>query len=409
MSDATCSPDRQPWLDWIRSQQSNMENLLRDWASINSGTLNRSGIDQMQTLVADSFREFSGQVEQIAVENLQRVDANGQIESLPLGPVMHASCRENAATRVLLSIHLDTVYGVDSPFQSVEQLDENTVRGPGVTDAKGGLIVMLFALRAFERYVEATGNDRVGWDVLVNSDEEIGSPGSAPVFQQFSKDLDFGLLFEPSLPDGCLISTRKGSGNFSIVVRGRAAHAGREFHRGCNAVIAAARISAALDGLNGRWPEATINVSRIDGGSPVNMVPDAAVVRFNIRYGEKIQEPEILDSIQGIIDEAGNAVGITCQLHGGFTAPPKVMTPELQGLLDNVSAAGKELGMDLKWTSTGGVCDGNRLAAWGLPNVDTLGVRGGDIHSQSEYVLLDSLAERASLVAIFLMRLAEQE
>ena len=398
----------QPWLDRLREQQPAMQNLLFEWASINSGTLNLSGVSRMQELAAVEFRDCSDSVRQIDTAQTQQVDADGDVRSVPLGPVMHASRRESAETQVLLVIHIDTVYGPDSPFQSVTQLDENTWRGPGVADAKGGLVVMLFALRAFEAYVAATGNDRVGWNVLVNSDEEIGSPGSADILSQFAARSEIGLLFEPSLPDGGLISTRKGSGNFSIVVRGKAAHAGREFEQGRNAVIAAAQIAAGLHKANARWPDVTINVSRIDGGSPVNMVPDVAVVRFNVRYGSRDLETEILQTVRAVLDDADRREGISCELHGAFTAQPKQMTDELRQLQQEISECGQLLGTELNWTASGGVCDGNRLAACGLPNVDTLGVRGGDIHSPTEYVLLDSLAERACLTALLLMRLAER-
>jgi glutamate carboxypeptidase len=277
-----------------------------------------------------------------------------------------------------------------------------------VSDAKGGLVVMLFALRAFEQFVQTSGRGGLGWEVLINADEEIGSPGSRHLFEDCAKRVQFGLLFEPTLQGGHLVSSRKGSGNFSIVVRGRSAHAGRDFQQGRNAVVAAAAMTAQLHGLNGRWPDLTLNVAGIDGGGPFNVVPDLAVVRFNIRYGDAGQGLEIQNTLKEIA--ARNvADGVQVSLHGEFSSPPKPLDQAGTKLLEAFRDCGTELSLDLRWQPSGGACDGNRLAACGVPNVDSLGVHGGKIHSPEEFVLLDSLPERAKLTALFLMRLADGE
>jgi glutamate carboxypeptidase len=299
------------------------------------------------------------------------------------------------------------VYGPDSPFQKVTRLDDNTLLGPGVADAKGGLVVLLFALMALERYLLVHTQAELGWDVIINADEEVGSMGSAPIFKEYAVRVQWGLLFEPSLPDGTLISARKGSGNFAIVVQGKSAHAGRDFDEGRNAIVAAARMATALHDLNGRFPAATINVGRIEGGGPTNVVPELGVVRWNVRHEAALDEAELLARFEQIVAAANQQEGIHAKLHGGFTAPPKPLTPGIRSLLDAVAASGRELGLSLAWQASGGVCDGNRLAAYGVPNVDTLGVRGGNIHSDREYVLLDSLPERAKLTALLLMKMAD--
>jgi glutamate carboxypeptidase len=244
--------------------------------------------------------------------------------------------------------------------------------------------------------------------VLVNSDEEIGSPGSGCLIEECARRVQLGLVFEPTLPDGHLVSSRKGSGSFSIRVRGRSAHAGRDFHHGRNAIVSAASIATQLHGLNGLWPEMTLNVARIEGGGPTNVVPDLAIVRFNIRYSDPSSEPEILQALETIVAQSGSE-GIQVLLHGQFSSAPKVLDERGERMLEAVRDCGLELGLDLHWQPSGGACDGNRLAACGVPNVDALGVRGGRIHSPEEFVLLDSLTERAKLTALFLMRLADGE
>ena len=320
-----------------------------------------------------------------------------------MGRALSVVKRPDAPIRVFLGIHMDTVYGLDQPFQTSKRLGASTLCGPGVADAKSGIVVMLIALEALERSDVA---DFIGWEVLINSDEELGSPGSTPLLAQCAKRNHLGFIFEPTLADGSLASQRKGSGNFAIVVRGRAAHAGREFHVGRNAITAMADIITQLDALNGWFEGLTINVAQVEGGGQMNMVPDLAICRLNVRYVDVQQETVVQSKIEEIVDEIDKRSGIGAALHGGFTAPPKPFDEPTRQLLEHVADCGRELGIDVTWRSTGGVCDGNRLAAAGLSNVDTMGVRGGDIHSPNEYLLIDSLTERAKLSALLLMKFA---
>ncbi|GAA4421438.1 hydrolase [Bremerella cremea] len=395
----------QPILSWLQNQQPAMESNLATWAAINSGTHNLNGLYQLIELVLE---ELAGICEEVHTQNVSprtMVDAHGDLQEQLIAPGLIGICRASSPHQAILAIHLDTVYPADSLFQRV-RVEADQMHGPGVADAKGGVVVLLTALKAFERYVATSGNNLLGWRVVLNCDEEIGSPGSAELFRQYAIGADFGLLFEPSLPNGHLVGVRKGSGNFEIVVRGQSAHAGREFSKGRNAIVAAARLAQTLHDLNGHWPETTINVAKIDGGGPSNVVPDTAVVRFNIRYPTEEVERQFAEELALLIrfpDE-----GITLALHGGFFAPPKPMTTEQEELLRTVQSCGKTLGLDLAWESTGGVCDGNRLAALGVPNVDTMGVQGGNIHSPQEYMLRDSLVERSQLTFLTLVTMAER-
>ncbi|TWT29915.1 hydrolase [Blastopirellula retiformator] len=389
-----------PAITWLDSQQAAMEKLLIDWASINTGTYHLAGVQRLADEVDRSFEEIAGSVLRLPLSPHHEINASGEAVEMPVGDALVISRRAESPLQAVLAIHLDTVYPVDSPFQTVTCTDEQ-IAGPGVADAKGGLVVLLYALLAFERYVEASGDTRLGWRVILNSDEEIGSPCSAELFGRYAAGADFGMVYEPSLPNGDLVGERGGSGNFSIIARGRSAHAGREFDQGRNAVVAAAEVARQLHALNGRWPGATFNVARIDGGSPYNVVPDVAVVRLNIRYPRPELETEISAALAKICGAAGD--GITLQQEGQFSAPPKLLSLPQEALLQQFQQCGQSLGIGLEWQRSGGVCDGNRLAALGVPNVDTLGVRGGNIHSTGEYMWRASLAERAKLSASFLI------
>jgi glutamate carboxypeptidase len=188
-------------------------------------------------------------------------------------------------------------------------------------------------------------------------------------------------------------------------VRGRSAHAGRNPEDGRNALLAAADLALRLDRL--KRDGLTVNPSRIEGGSPSNVVPDLAILRDNLRP----RSPEIEASAQSAISELVAAVAserdVEIQLNGGFGRPPKPLTPEAESLFELIKQAGADLGQSIAWQASGGVCDGNNIAACGVPVVDTMGVRGGKIHSAEEFLIADSLAERAALSAVTILRLAE--
>ena len=299
---------------------------------------------------------------------------------------------------------MDTVYPVEHAFQTCKTLDSGHVNGPGVADAKGGIVVMLTALKALEASPLA---GKIGWEVLLNADEEIGSPGSIDFIKQIAGRCDVGLLYEPALPDGTLVSWRKGSGNFSFVVRGKAAHAGREFDKGRNAIVAVSRLIDEIAKFN-TDPEVTYNAGRISGGGPLNVVPDLAIGRVNVRVKTAQQQTEVESKFEQLVEKFNRLDGITVKQFGGFTSPPKPLCSETETLQKRIESAGAMLGLPVAWRGTGGASDGNKFAAAGLPNVDTLGPLGGAIHSSDEYLIPESLVERAKLSALILLSYANE-
>jgi glutamate carboxypeptidase len=303
---------------------------------------------------------------------------------------------------------MDTVYGQEVAFQKCRWDGEHRLNGPGVADAKGGLVVMLYALRALEASPLA---GKLGWEVIINPDEEIGSVGSGEFLAQRAGQADLGLLFEPSLPDGTLVSTRKGTGNFEFVFRGRSAHSGREFEKGRNAIVSCCKMMNEIWHLNGKT-QTTYNVGRISGGGALNIVPELAIGRVNVRVSsaEEQREAERLlgQLVENYNSQEGALEGISVEQYGKFTSPPKELTPEIEKLQRRIEECGRLLDIPVAWQSTGGACDGNKFAAAGLPNIDTLGPQGGEIHSPSEYLLTDTLVPRAKLAALVLMSLASE-
>jgi glutamate carboxypeptidase len=391
-------------LRWVDAQHARLCGLVRAWAEINSGTLNLDGLRRCTEAVVKEFRPVGGQATWIDLPPMRVMNDDGGVVEKPLGRAVRIVKRPAADRRVLLAIHVDTVYGPDDPFQRVTRVDDNTLRGPGVVDAKGGLAVMLAALEAFERSPVA---ERVGWTVLINPDEELGSPGSSRLFDALAKEHDVALLFEPALPNGDLVGSRKGSGNFTAVMRGRAAHAGRDFQRGRNAIVALSEFVLGASELTGGG--VTVNVGRVAGGGAVNVVPDLASCRLNVRVSSADEQRAVEGRLRGLVEAFDARDGFKLVLHGSFTAPPKAADAPMSRLMESVDRCGRELGLSFGWGPSGGTCDGNRLAAAGLVNVDSLGPRGGNLHSPDEFLLLDSLTERAKLTALLMTKLAAGE
>ncbi len=392
---------------FLASRTAEMQQQIETLCNINSGTYNIAGVERVQNQLIEWFAPLGGDMQRVPSAGQLLIDDQGRTVHQNLGPTLVISKRIERRPRVLLCIHCDTVFGPDHDFQKCRQLDANVLNGPGVIDAKGGLIVMLHALLAFE---QSTYAERIGWQVVINADEEIGSPGSVATLHALAREADWGLLFEPTMPDGSMVSWRKGSGNFTLVVRGQAAHAGRDFAKGRNALVALSRLLVAIHELNQPthpdWGDVTFNVGRVAGGGAVNVVPDLAIGRVNIRVRTAAQQTWAEAQLRRLVGEVSGD-GIHVAVHGEFSSPPKEIgkrTEQLQRLIESCAA---ELGMPIQWNGSGGASDGNKFSSVGLANIDTFGPAGGEIHSDREFLRLDSLVPSAQLAAAVLVRLGD--
>ena len=373
------------------------------WAAINSGTGNLAGLKAVAGMLADEFSTLPGALNLEDAESVETIEADGSARELAYGRNLHVTVRPDAPVQLLFTGHMDTVFAADHPFQSLSWLEQDKVLGgPGVADMKGGIAVMLAALKAIEASPE---RGAIGYEVVINSDEEVGSPGSAALIARAAQGKSAALTYEPAaLPDGTLAGARPGSGNFSFVITGRSAHAGRNPEDGRNAVVAASELALRL--AHSKTPGLNINPARIDGGSPNNVVPDHAILRVNLRPRTGDDEEIARRLIVKAVEQTAAEHDVHIDVHGDFGRPPKPMTGEAEALFQLVRKAGADLGQVIGWQPSGGVCDGNNIAACGVPVVDTMGVRGGKIHSMEEYLIVDSLAERAALSALTILRLA---
>jgi glutamate carboxypeptidase len=383
-----------------RCGEAPMLDQVTAWAAVNSGSRNLAGLEAVAGLLADAFSVL-GETELRDAAPVEAMAADGSMEPVAHGRNLHLKVRPQAPVQLLLTGHMDTVFGADHDFQKLSWREDGTLGGPGVADMKSGLAIMLAALQA----VESVGVPDLGYEVVINADEEVGSPGSAPLIAAAARGKSAALTYEPSaLPDGTLAGARPGSGNFSILVEGRGAHAGRNPQDGRNAVLAAADLALRLAEM--ARPGLAVNPAKIDGGGPNNVVPDKAVLRVNLRPRTPDDQSQTQAALEAAIAAVAVKHDVTIHAHGGFARAPKPIDAKSQKLFELVKRSGADLGQKIGWEGNGGVCDGNNIAACGVPVVDTMGARGGAIHSNEEYLIVESLVERAQLSALTMLRLA---
>lgn len=335
---------------------------------------------------------------------------------------------------ILIAGHLDTVHDPASTFRELSIREGGKVAtGPGCVDMKGGLVIAVAALEALAE----CGID-LEWTVLLNSDEETGSyhSGRAIADEVRTGRYAAGIALEPATADGGLVVERSGSGQFMIEARGRAAHVGRDFASGISAVNALARAIIEVESLVDTPRGIIVNIGPLRGGVAANVVPDLARAWGNVRFpddgagaelarkleqlernperqegqSQGAREPAHLKPQTPGPKPASITVLASVTIQHSFNRSAKPLTPGTEWLALLARAAAEDLGQKLPFSKTGGVCDGNNmqaaLPAPGLPVIDTLGVRGGGLHTPDEWIEIPSLVERCQLLAITLMRIA---
>jgi glutamate carboxypeptidase len=401
---STLSQEDEAVRERLNARAPDMIAQTKRWASINTGSWNVDGLRELAPLLAEAFSELDADVRLEPGDPFESVNDAGATETTETSSVIRVSSRPAAPVQVIMSGHYDTVFAPGT-FETIRDLGDGRLNGPGLADMKGGLCVMQEALLAFEA---GPLKDRLGYQIVITPDEEIGNFASARALTEAARSgAHIGMTYEPCMDTGAMSGGRKGSAVFDIVLHGRAAHAGRAKEEGRSALEAAAELVLRLEQLNGQRDGVTVNVGSIDGGSPVNIVPDLAIVRFGARAPDAEAAEWATYQVRSLFNRATSRDGIHGHIHGGFYRPPKPRNAAQQALFDAVQATGKAIGLNLVFQDTGGVCEGNNIFAAGVPNVDTLGVMGGRIHSDEEYVLTDSFSERAILSALILNRLAD--
>lgn len=391
---------------WLQSHQDQMADELEQLCNMNSGSGNVPGLNCMAERLTEYFSPLEALCQRIELPTYQTIDDIGALCSHTTGHALRwdlIGISSSSRKRLLLNIHYDTVYGPSSPFQFCERYvvtdsmgqSDPRMRGPGVIDAKGGIVVLRWAALAAKKFLNLSNLDL---SIVLTPDEEIGSPASIELWRTIAPQFDFAMLYEPTLADGSLVSQRKGTGTFIVLVRGKSAHSGRNYHDGRNAIIHACKVALAMDALNGLRSDVTVNVGRVRGGDAVNVVPDLAVLRINVRVSSAEDKNWIEDQVQHIVQlYCQPNEGYDLELHGGIHSSPKVMDSRISQWMELIANAGANIGEKIQWKPSGGASDGNKLAALGLSNIDTFGPEGDLLHSDQEWVRLSSLPRKATL------------
>lgn len=373
---------------------------LRLHVGIPTGGNNRDAIEETRERFGIRLQELGANTHAIQPDPKPDWLLGG--ESGAYMPTTSVCERLNGATsgRVMIAGHLDTVHDPKGDFQTLSVAPGGlTAVGPGCVDMKGGLVIAVAALEALEEC-----GVKANWTFTMNGDEETGTYHSESALIAQAKLHDFGLALEPALPGGELAIERMGSGQFVIQTTGKSAHVGRAFTDGKSAVVELARCIVE----SSKFPEPErgkiLNIGPIKGGVATNAVPDSAFAWGNVRFADQ----QIADELGVMLDSLQTGPGVIpgVVVRRSFNRPAKPLTPAVEALGLRARAVAEALGQRLPFKSTGGVCDGNVMQSAGLPTIDTLGVRGGGLHTPDEWIELSSLVERCQLLAILVARLS---
>jgi len=325
-----------------------------------------------------------------------------------------AAAGESAATGVedrSLAVvgHIDTVFPRSMGFLEFTR-DGDVIRGPGTLDMKSGLSAIVFALQAVQK-VEPTLYERLRLRFICVSDEEVGSPSSAPLYEELAPCLNAALVFEAGRREDQIVTCRKGSARFEFVVEGRAAHSGNEHEKGINAIAVLARLVLKAEAMTDYARGVTINVGIIEGGTAKNTVPDRARCVIDSRFERVVDAHEVSARMQALAaDPFGDEADVPPRLRdakvellGGVARPPMEVIEGTQALRlryeRHAAAAGLRVG---EAPLQGGGSDANLLGALGVPCIDGLGPHGAFFHNPREWSSLSSLQRRTQALACLL-------
>ena len=360
--------------------------LLRSLVQINSYWGNPEGVNRTGKLVLKAVPS--------ALEREFITDDTGVRHHILTGP-----CAEEK--KILLVGHLDTVFSEESKTTPFEVRNGRVV-GPGTADMKGGIVVMILALRILD---ELDLLETIPVRVFLNGDEEVGSSFSSKILQSLAPKALCSLVFECGGLDNQAVVGRRGVIRFELTTTGQARHAGVKEGPKASAIVELSRIVLALEELNDHERGISINVGTVQGGEANNIVPDQAKATFEFRFRDSDAEREILDGIDGIISSV-DTPGCSAVLKTLHRRPCMVKVPGSEELISTLYAAAGELGQSVRTEERGGASDGNFLSEMGVPVLDGLGPVGDMDHSPDEYILEESLYERIELTALMLCRLA---
>jgi len=389
-------------MDSSKTQIAKMLALLKQLVEIESPSHDKVAVDRVGSLVADRCRLLGGRVK---VHSNPDHGNNLEVCFFPSPPVSPESRHRKDLDRklptegngksILLLAHMDTVFPIGTLEHMPFREKDGKVFGPGVSDMKGGIVVLLSALGA----ALESGNLHHPVTVLFTSDEEIGSDTSRELIVRLASRSSLVLVLEPGMVDGSVKTWRKGVGEYSIVVTGRAAHAGGDHQKGRNAIEEMSRQVLAIQKLTDYEKGTTLNVGIIRGGMASNVIPAECRIEVDLRVMQ-VAEAERIDS--AIRELKSVLEGVRIDVTGGLNRPPMPYNETIRTTFEKIRTIAARDNITLSASGTGGASDANFVASLGIPLLDGLGPAGGEYHSEREYLFKDSLLERARLLAAIL-------
>ncbi|MEV7243007.1 M20 family metallopeptidase [Streptomyces sp. NPDC093248] len=378
-------------LTLARAHQPRYLRELAELVAIDSGSYSPAGVNRVGDIVGDRLRAIGFDTRRLTPPSIGTHGTGDLIVARKKG----ALSVEDGGRRILLVGHLDTVFEDGTAAARPFGLVGSHARGPGVSDDKGGLVAGLTALRILD---EAGFQDYAEVVFLAVPDEEIGSPASRPLTEETAHGMHYALALECARENGDVVIARKGVADFRLTVTGRAAHAGIEPERGANAALTAAHLTVALQGLNGRWDDVTVNVGMVHAGTRINIVCPEAELHVEVRSATTRGIQQARRAIEDLAARPAVA-GTTVTVEQLDLCPPMEDTEASRRILRAAQSIGEELGLSIGAAATGGVGDANLIAGMGVPVLDGLGPVGGGDHSPQEWLDTTTVVSRVALLA----------
>jgi glutamate carboxypeptidase len=370
---------------WLGEHEAEAIAFLEALVNQDSGTYDRMAVNRVGGMLARAFADLGFSVK--------------RIPQTEFGDHILASRPSTGAGKSLLCIgHMDTVFPAGTAAARPFRIKDACATGPGVVDMKGGLTVLVFALRALAA-TDAAAFRGLDCSILINSDEEIGSPTSRQTFMDLAARHHAAVVLEPARPNGECVIGRKGVGHFRLEVLGRQAHAGAQPELGVNAIWELAHKVCAIQALTDLERGTTVNVGVVRGGERSNVVPDYACADVDLRIWSAEEADRVTRAFRDIAEQA-TIPGATGRLTGEISNPPWQTDNGTRRMLALLNEAGSHLGLTFAGVTTGGGSDGNRTAQM-IPTLDGMGAVGSKMHSPDEYLDIPSLRQRAALLALF--------
>lgn len=373
---------------------------LERLVNLDCGSFTRDGLDEVATWTAAFLERLGATV-------TRHPDPDGR-----LGDTVEAVFTgEPGGPRAIILGHTDTVFPEGTAAERPFAIRDGIASGPGVTDMKAGLLTLLHGLEAAAAHAtgaragSAAAGGRLPFErltVIANPDEEIGSPSSTPHVERVARDCDVAFSLECARANGDIVSSRKGTGDYVITVRGRSAHAGVEPEKGRSAILAAAHLVVDLHGLTGRWPGVTCNVGVLEGGIRPNVVADRATLEVDLRAADR-SSMEAADAMIRALAAAPAVSDVRIDVELRHRHWPMEKLARSGRLVDLARDLAGGLGLEIRDAATGGASDANTTAGLGVPSLDGLGPVGGMDHSPEEWLDVASIVPRTTLFAALLL------